>query len=1098
MKRWIFLLQLLLITTTIIVTNKLYAAEFSFNSLQSTARGIRIEATMTYQKKTHNIEILRHDREAGYIRNKDEWVAIKHATKSTGALARYYFYDTQVELGKEYCYKLKLNRNQRIPIGIKTTKQKCVFFDGDATINRPLSPVNLKIIQNKSNALQLEFKDRANNEEYFFLEKEEFSLLNGEVHDRRWSVVGLEQTSLGNSASVTMDISSLEMERRYCFRVRAVNNLGSALSNHTCGSSSSIELKPFISQNDSTIVPKILTHPSINALKVTWFDTFRDHAARVITLFEIDDLDNVARSKLYNLNINTPVPSTQSVVFEDLDPSKEYCVNVKELVYPFTPPHSICESPFGTPSASSDRAPIIPTIKNITRSPNKLTIHLKNPMAGQLVDMTESDSGFRTTLLGARDGRDSLTIVLAANEEYCFRLFRTNSVGTRYGKSTCAVVPPNPGNNPPGGGGGGGGGIVAATLQEQVDCDCQLTGEFVDAIPPAGGASSQDDAYRVETTANSIAVFRTSDNLRVFHASALNSSFSYGFGPRSKYFVLVTPQAQDTVSVGVHNLETDTRIFFDANIIGSSGWGFSPDGRTFMLARRSAINPLIVNLANLDTEETENIFFSNSSSAFFQFSQCGDAFIIVNQTDESGSDRFLNLYSTASLEEISHRFALNSNFTNIETSATHHVVQISSASPQVITENSAQQSCQIPIRAGGIYDLQFVRFPNATISTQSASSIFSNASTLLQTDSGLNDVACNISLNSVGNIINYSSGDGSIDSASELTEAFNAPGQAKVVNQINYCTAQMQPGILGCASTPGRSFIFIRGQNEDATVAHEFGHNRGLNHNENDATSLMYPSAEPESLNINQQECNRFLGISAATNALHSKLKAKVLEKATQVFQASAKNQQANNSSITVEDFVRKIYFEGIPYAQASKFGMADIRRLTRMLRDPREKHYWSNIVITLGMTGNKHAFEPIVAFINASTADFSQDIYNAKSSAIMSLGYILNATNDPRVLKYLIQSLQPSVWQTRKIQGIAKYQSSVNQRDMDFSKYAVLALAISGTEEANKALKNLQSPNAAKQNPKFTTQYAELIKDALKENQKISAQGLGAYYLAK
>lgn len=1101
MKKRMHLFHFLLITTTIIVTNKVNASEFSFNSLQSTARGIRIEAIMTYQENAYDIKILKHDKEAGFVRKKTDWVVIKNSTKAARTIGRYYFYDRQVERGNEYCYRLKLKRKIHRNKGLKTTGTKCVFFDGDTTVNRPLGPINLKIIKNKPNALRLEFKDRANNEEYFFLEKEELSIQNGETHDRSWNVVGINQTSSGNSGKVTMDINSLEMERRYCFRVRAVNNAGKALSNHVCGKTSSIELKPFKSQDNSTIVPKTLTHPSLNTLKVTWFDTFRDHTARVITLFEIDDLDNVAKAKLYNLNVNTPVPSTQSVVFDDLDPAKEYCVNVKELVFPFMPPQSICESAFGAPSKSSDRAPIIPTIRKITKSPNRLKIYFSNPMEGQLLDMTQSDNGFRTTLISARDGRDSITLSLQGSVEYCFRVFRTNIVGTRYGKSHCAVVPRQPSgdnNNPDTDTGPTGGGGVPPTLQEQVDCDCQLTGGFVNVSAPPSGTASEDGVYRVTKTTNSIAIFRNSDNQRVFNETALNNGFSYGFGPRSKYIFLAVPQGQDRVSVGVHDLESGIRIFFDSNVIGSNGWGFSPDGRTFMLVRKSIVSPLIVNLVNLDTQQSENLFFSSSSSSFYQFSQCGDVFVIVSQTDESGSDRFLNLYSTASLEEITHRFSINSNYTNIETTSTNHIVQLSSGSPQIITDNSAQQSCQIPIRAGGIYDLQVVRFPQATVNSQSVSSLFSEVSTLLQTDSGDNDVACDVTFNRVGNIISYSTGDGSIDSATELSEALNSPGQVKVVNQINYCSGDMKPGILGCANTPGRSFIFVRGQGEHVTVAHEFGHNRGLNHNENDITSLMYPSAEPESLNINQQACNVLLGLSAKTKARFTKPVAKVLENTTNVFKSPAKTKQPSNSIISVEKFVRRIYFEGIPYGQAIKYGRSDITQLIRMLHNPREKRYWSNIVVTLGMTGSKHAIRPLVAFINDSSHNLTQEIYNAKTSAIMSLGYILNATKDPSVLKYLTQSLTPSIWEARKIQGTAKYQSSVSERNMDFSKYAVLALALSGTREANDALKVLQSPNASKRNPKFTIQYAELINDALNENKKISVKGLHNYYLRK
>lgn len=90
-----------------------------------------------------------------------------------------------------------------------------------------------------------------------------------------------------------------------------------------------------------------------------------------------------------------------------------------------------------------------------------------------------------------------------------------------------------------------------------------------------------------------------------------------------------------------------------------------------------------------------------------------------------------------------------------------------------------------------------------------------------------------------------------------------------------------------------------------------------------------------------------------------------------------------------------------MPYEKAVKYDASVVPTLLEMLNDPTEQDYWSNIVVTLGMIGDESAAEPMIEFIEKGkegTPMRSQ--YRAKTSAIMALGYLINKSGSPRVLR--------------------------------------------------------------------------------------------------
>jgi hypothetical protein len=80
-------------------------------------------------------------------------------------------------------------------------------------------------------------------------------------------------------------------------------------------------------------------------------------------------------------------------------------------------------------------------------------------------------------------------------------------------------------------------------------------------------------------------------------------------------------------------------------------------------------------------------------------------------------------------------------------------------------------------------------------------------------------------------------------------------------------------------------------------------------------------------------------------------------------------------------------------------------------------------------------------------------------------------------------------------VAGTAPFQASTAERNTDFSKHAILGLALSGRPEAAQILRSLQQPADTDAQRAFQAQVSDLVSEALNEHQRISSQGLENYY---
>ncbi len=155
----------------------------------------------------------------------------------------------------------------------------------------------------------------------------------------------------------------------------------------------------------------------------------------------------------------------------------------------------------------------------------------------------------------------------------------------------------------------------------------------------------------------------------------------------------------------------------------------------------------------------------------------------------------------------------------------------------------------------------------------------------------------------------------------------------------------------------------------------------------------------------------------------------------------------------------------------------------------------WANAAVTLGMIGGEQAVDPLLEFIDSSGAGaMSRERYTALTSAILALGYVVHDTGSEQVLDYLAAAVLPEIWADKNV-GMAPYHSSSTERDFDLSKFAVLALAVSGDETAAEILRSLQEPADTEVQGAFQAQYGDFIGEALEEHAKVAGQGLSGYY---
>jgi len=208
---------------------------------------------------------------------------------------------------------------------------------------------------------------------------------------------------------------------------------------------------------------------------------------------------------------------------------------------------------------------------------------------------------------------------------------------------------------------------------------------------------------------------------------------------------------------------------------------------------------------------------------------------------------------------------------------------------------------------------------------------------------------------------------------------------------------------------------------------------------------------------------------------------------------------QANPAGVVyptdAREFVSLVFFHGVPYDGAHRLGPAAIPVLVEILADPRAEALWANAATTLGMIGDPQAREPLTRFIQNGDGRLSVGSYRAKTSAIMALGYLANASQDAEALDYLRARAEPAAWSKQEVAWRSPFEPSGGTRDEALAEIAILGLALSGQAAAATALRNLDARASKTEATREQRRLGALARVALAEHAKIAKVGLAEYY---
>jgi hypothetical protein len=352
---------------------------------------------------------------------------------------------------------------------------------------------------------------------------------------------------------------------------------------------------------------------------------------------------------------------------------------------------------------------------------------------------------------------------------------------------------------------------------------------------------------------------------------------------------------------------------------------------------------------------------------------------------------------------------------------------------------------------------------------------------LLRVVDGSDDVSCTVDLGRDGSVGTFSVGNGIINSQADYNTVCGEsthPHRIYIVNQILFCGgSKPSPGFvfIGCSDTPGGCMILARTDEDEEPVLwmHEYGHNRGLNHRNNNF-AVMHPTIETDHRRVNAAERDAYQGVVRFMSP------------------AEDETPQPTAGLLDVRDFVRQKFIHGVPYEEAKRYPVDLVPELLRMLPDLQEERYWSNIVATICIIGDPRATQALIEFIREGEGRLSRRAYDAKSVAVMDLGFLIRESGVERAelaFEYLRAGLNPETWRT-EVTWLNPYNLSREEQNVQLAKAAVWGLALSGAPEAAQELQSLRRSGLLEERAAGEAgvqPLSDLVEEALRYHASIS-----------
>lgn len=382
------------------------------------------------------------------------------------------------------------------------------------------------------------------------------------------------------------------------------------------------------------------------------------------------------------------------------------------------------------------------------------------------------------------------------------------------------------------------------------------------------------------------------------------------------------------------------------------------------------------------------------------------------------------------------------------------------------------------------------------LSDTEADRILAAASLVLQTMDGPGDTPCPVTFRRSGPV-------GRLPSTMPLVirslEDFQAVSQnetgrriVRVVSGIGWCGREAE-GIIGCASIPGTVLVVRRELPvlEGSLWAHEFGHNRGLDH-ASERPRIMYFAMLGDQRMVTGQECAAFDGPEPAVAGGAPRF-------------PGAATLVAETIPTDVTAFVAQRWPHGFPTTAATHFSPEEVRQVLPLLQRMDAVGSWENVVLLAGAAGGPGTAEDLIRFLRSAAWDPANPAaVQAKLAVPPALGYLANRLNDRAALAFLLEASRPGFW----VQ-IASRATSVERRlglERALASQTVTGLSLSGRPEARQRILALQGQvrqtgrpvlpggvAAAGSMPDAAARDSRILQQALERLDNAAAGGLGA-----
>jgi len=185
----------------------------------------------------------------------------------------------------------------------------------------------------------------------------------------------------------------------------------------------------------------------------------------------------------------------------------------------------------------------------------------------------------------------------------------------------------------------------------------------------------------------------------------------------------------------------------------------------------------------------------------------------------------------------------------------------------------------------------------------------------------------------------------------------------------------------------------------------------------------------------------------------------------------------------TLQTFVGKTYYYGVPYKQAHELGPRAVPTLTRLLQSDASKGDWENIVGTIAYIGSPECFEPLRAFVqDRFKGEVDIETFQALIDAQISMGPA--ARHSAAGVEFLERGANPANWSG--LQWTYRHYTG-DLRGLLWSRLSITALSHTGSARAGVILTDLnRHPYSEKQR--------DAITEGLARHQEISLVGVERY----